>query len=628
MTGFISAISAAKFGPFELDLRNGDLKRDGRRKRLQGQPAHLLAILVRRRGELVTREELRAQLWPQDTFVDFDHGLNNAVNRIREVLGDSAATPLFIETVPRRGYRFIAEVEITGEAPKPSAPGLLTTRGRPARILRILKSPLLWTSIAALVLAAILVSLRLLSRTPRIHSVAVLPFANLSGDPRQEYFSDGMTEELIGDLAQLGSLRVISRTSVTPYKNVRKPLPVIARELNVDAIVEGSLERSGSRVRIRAQLIYAPTDTHLWARNYERDASDILALESEVAQTISGEIGLKLTPHQIARLTASARPVSQEAHDAYLQGLYELSKRNDQQFQAGIADFQHAVDLDPGYALAYAGLANAYELRGSLLHMLVPPVEVMPKAEAAARKAVELDDSLAEAHAALAWVELAYNWHWDISRHEFQLALERNPNYAQAHQWYAFYLAATGSSQQALAEIEQARSLDPASRAVNANVGLMLFLCGRYDDAISEIAKLIAADPGYATLHWNLGAAYEQKRMFAPAQAAYREALKLAPENSGILGALGYDLAVSGNRREALRVLAQLKQLSARVFVSPYAIAQVHVGLGDPDAAFQSLDQAYRTRDKNLILIKVDPVFSGIRSDPRFARLLRRMNLQ
>lgn len=620
-------MSVVKFGPFELDLRTGDLKRDGRRERLQGQPGNLLVILVQRGGDLVTREELRAQLWPQDTFVDFDHGLNNAVNRIREVLGDSATSPRYIETIPRRGYRFIAEVEKL-ENSSLVTPDFSQPHVHSSRIHRLLKSPLVWIAVVALIPVAIYVSPHLLSHPPEIQSVAVLPFADLSGDRGQEYFSDGMTEELISDLAQIGSLRVISRTSVMQYKNVRKPLPVIARELHVDGIIEGSLERAGNRIRIRAELIYAPTDTHLWARNYERDAGDILALESEVAQAITTEIGLKLTPHQFAQLTASARPVSQEAHDAYLLGLYELSERTDQQLQASIADFQRAIELDANYAPAYAGLANAYELRGSLLYMLAPPAEVMPKAEAAARKALELDESLPEAHAALAWVELAYNWHWDNSGREFQRAIELNPNYAQAHQWYAFYLAATGNSQQALSEVQRALDLDPASRAVNANVGLMLLFCGRYDDAITAMRKLIAADPDYATYHWILGTAYEQKRMFASAQAAYRDALRLAPQNSGVLGALGYDLAVSGKKSEALQTLRQLKELTSHVFVSPYALAQVYAGLGDRNRTFQSLEQASRVRDNNLIFVKVDPVFGGIRSDPRFARLLRRMNFQ
>jgi serine/threonine protein kinase/TolB-like protein/Tfp pilus assembly protein PilF len=493
-----------------------------------------------------------------------------------------------------------------------------------------------WAAVAlsalALLAAALVVGLnvaglrdRLLGRAiaPRIESLAVLPLENLSGDPQQEYFADGMTEELIADLGQIEALRVISRTSVMQYKGVKKPLPQIARELNVDAIIEGSVLRFGDRVRITAQLIQAATDRHLWAQSYDRDLRDVLALQSEVAQAITSEIKIKLTPQEQARL-ARARPVNPEAHEAYLKGRYYWNLRTEEGLKKGIEYFQQAVEKDPGYALAYAGLADSYAVMSGW--NLMAPKEGYPRAKAAAFKALEMDETLAEAHVSLGDARYLYDWDWVGAEKEYKRAIELNPGYATAHQWYAEYLSHMGRHNEAIAELKRAQELDPLSLMINA-IGGWIFVCARrYDEAIAQCRRTLELNAGFYPAHGNLGRVYEQEKLYDEAISEYQKAIALEAGNPFLAAELARVYAAAGRKTEALKIISNLRQLSKRRYVSPYKVAQIYVALRDFDQACAWLEKAYDERSYDLAGAKVDPTIDPLRSDPRFQDLLRRMN--
>jgi TolB-like protein/DNA-binding winged helix-turn-helix (wHTH) protein len=460
------------FGVFEVDLRAGELRKNGVKRKLQEQPFQILAILLERPGEMVTREELRSRLWPADTFVDFDHGVNKAVNRIRDALGDSATHPRFIETVARRGYRFIADVAVTG------AP--VTTRGAVPRDLAHIDEAAVatvgpptsparvggfyrWTiGGVALALAAVLAIWALQSKAPQprsIRSLAVLPLENLSGDPSQEYFADGMTDELIATLGQISALRVISRTSVMPYKRERKPLPQIARELNVDAVIEGTVLRPGGQVRITAQLIEARNDNHLWSDTYDGDLRDTLTLQNRVARAIAEQIRISLNPKEQATLK-QRKVLDPEAYEAYLKGRYFWNKRTGDDLQKAVEYFKRALQRDPRYAQAYSGLADTYALLGDWEYGVLAPKDAFPRAKAAAARALQLDDTLGEAHTSLAFCLDAFDWDLKSAETEFRRGMELNPGYATAHHWYAWHLAVSGRNDDAIAELKKAQTLD------------------------------------------------------------------------------------------------------------------------------------------------------------------------
>src|SRR5712691_2752197 len=404
----------------------------------------------------------------------------------------------------------------------------------------------------------------------RIRAVAVLPLEDLSGDQVRDYFAYGMTEALITNLAKIGALRVISRTSVMQYRGVRRPLPEIARELNVDAVVEGSVLRSGNRVRITAQLIHAATDQHLWAESYERDLRDVLSLQSEVARAIANEIQIKLTPQDHARL-ASIRSVDPEAYHLYLKGRFYWNKRTEESLKKGIEYFHQAIDLDPNYALAYAGLADCYGLLGWDLFGSLPPREALPIAKAAAKKALEIDDNLSEAHNSLAWTKLVFDWDWSGAESEFKRAIELNPGYAVAHHWYAECLAGMERYDEALAEIKRAQESDPLSLIISAVVGWILYFDRQYDQAIVQFQKALELDPNFWVAHWCLGQPYEQKAMFAEAVAEFQKAIDLSAGSPLALAALGHAYAVSGKTTEAQRVLNELKESSKRRYEDSFS---------------------------------------------------------
>ena len=622
-----------RFGSYEVDIRAGELRKDGIRIKLHGQPFDVLTLLLQRPGEVVTREELQQKLWASDTFVDFEHGLNKAINRVREALGDNADNPRFIETLPRRGYRFLAPVNgpcAPVREPRQQIPVLQTPAATPPKRFygKVVGAGLAIVTLLAALLAAFNVGHwrdRLLGRTnaPRIESLAVLPLANLSGDPQQDYFADGMTEELITTLGKLGALRVISRTSVMRYKNTDKPLAQIANELNVDAVVEGSAQREGNRVRITAQLIQASTDRHLWAETYDRDLRDILAVESEVAQAIANEVRIKLTPQEETHL-ANARQVNPAAYELYLKGRYEWNKRTEAGLKRGLEYFQHAVDVDPTYALAFSGLADSYGILGN--NGFEPGREVYPKAKVAASRAVELDGSSAEAHTSLGMLLFEYDRNPEAALREYETAIRLNPNYATAHHWYAVILAKMGRAEQAIREIEQARRLDPLSPRINANVALVLYFARQYDRAIVEARKALELEPNNVAAHNYLGLIYVQKVMPREAIAEFQMASSLDPTYSVFAAHLAFAYSAAGDKEQALRILSNLKQRSKKEYVSSYNMGAAYARLGEKEEAFAWLQKGADDYDGWMNFLNSDPMLDPLRSDPRFQELLRRMN--
>jgi len=614
-----------KFGVFEVDFEAGEIRKAGVRQKLAGQPFQVLQVLLEHPQEIVTREELRERLWPGNTFVDYELALKKAVNRLREVLGDSAESPRFIETVPRRGYRLLGAVEAVHRTENlPASATLPSTR----------RTPWKWIAGASLGTLALLLfafnagNLRTRifagSRPPEIHSLAVLPLNNLSGDPEQEYFAEGMTDELITDLARISALRVISRTSVMHYKGTNKTLPQIARELNADAVLEGSVQRSGDQVRIRAQLIDAASDRHLWAESYAGSLRDVLDLQNKVATEIARQIKIQVTPAEKTRL-ASALPVNLEAHEAYLKGRFYLNQRTEKGFQQSLRYFNEATQKDPNYPLGYAGLADSYILLGE--YSLLPAKEAFAKARAAATTALELDDSLAEAHNGLAAVKVDYEWDWPGAEREFRRAIELNPGYATAHQWYAELLSQIGRHEEALAEIKLAEQLDPFSLIINVVHGDALRSAGQYDLAIEQLQKTLEIDPNFAHAHFHLGMSYLRKEAFANAIAEFQKAVSLSPNVTDYKGGLGYAYAVAGERAEARKLLEELKARSKQSYVPWFYIAGIYAGLGEKDQAITNLEKAYEQHEQGLAVMKREPMFDPLRSDARFQELLRRMNL-
>jgi len=463
------------------------------------------------------------------------------------------------------------------------------------------------------------------SPSAAIRSVAVLPLANFSGAPEDDYFVQGMTESLITNLAKIGSLRVISRTSVMRYNRTDKPLQQIARELNVDTIVEGSVLRSGDRVRITAQLIDAATDRHLWAESYERDLRDVLKLQSEVAGAIAREIKIKLSPREQANLAKTPR-VDPEAYQAYLKGRFHWNKRTEQGFRKGIEFFQEAIARDPRYALAHAGLADCYALLASVGHAGTATREAVSKASAAARQALELDDSLAEAHTSLGFVKFRFEWDWAGAEREFQRAIELQPGYPTARQWYAMCLGLLGRTEEALAEVRRALTLDPLSLTINAALARLLAATGQHDRAVEQIWKLLEMDPNFSRAYFDLGLIYADRGKTDEAIAALQKAAQSEGENPQVIACLGYFYALAGRRDEAERMLHWLGEQERKGFVSPYLQAAIHVGLGENDRAIALLEKGYEVQANEMVYLKTSPFFANLRGEPRFQELLRRMN--
>jgi TolB-like protein/DNA-binding winged helix-turn-helix (wHTH) protein/Flp pilus assembly protein TadD len=627
-----------RFGVFEVDLRAGELRKHGLRVRLQEQPFQILAILLERAGQVVTRDELQKKLWSANTFVDFDHGLNKAVNKIRDALGDSAESPRFVETVARRGYRFLAEVKTAGPAPVRSqelAPPPLTAVetgdraefvGTPATPQRRL--PPLASKLVALVLLAVIAAFaawKLQSRNrpaSAIRSLAVLPLESLSNDASQDYFADGMTDELISDLGQISALRVISRTSVMAYKHARKPLPQIARELNVDAVVEGTVLRSGGQVRITAQLIDANADKHLWSQSYEGELKDTLALQNQVARAIADQIRINLNPQEQTALKI-AKVVNPEAYESYLKGRYFWNKRTPDTLKVALAYFNQAIDEDPNYAQAYSGLADTYALLGDWQYAVMTPKEALPKAKAAAIKALELDSTLSEAHNSLAFCFDAFDWDLESAGKEFQRSIELNPGYATAHHWYAWHLSLLGRYEEAIEEMRKAKNLDPLSLIINADLAELLVIAHFYDESMIQSRKTIEMDPNFALAHNQLAQAYLQKHMNAEAIAELQKAVDLSGGSPTIIANLARAYAASGKTSEAVKLLGDLKNHPNRGYSDASEVAVVYAALGDKDQAMHWLEIGYEERFNPGVLLR--PGFDPLRSDPRFQDLVHRI---
>ena len=628
MATSVPAARRYSFEDFELDVRAGELRKRGVKIRLQGQPLQILATLLDRSGEMVTREELRAEIWTADTFVDFDHSLHNAIARLREVLGDSADTPRYIETLPRRGYRFIAPVKrIEAEPQLPvSENGRADEVPSVARPTRI-RAAMLITLLAFLAVGSTLWLVRTATNSAnaagRLRSIAVLPLDNLSGDSSQDYLVDGMTDELITDLAKVGSLRVISRTSVMRYRGTKKSLPEIARELNVDAIVVGSVLRSGGRVRITAQLLNAATDQHLWAESYERDLGDVLGLQSEVAENIARQVRAQLTPELQARLR-SVRQVNPEAYEAYVRGRFYLTTEytKPQSLKAAQSLFEQSIRKDPGFALAYSGLADAYVYLG-FSHQISPEVAER-SAEEAVHKALELDDSIGEAHDTLGLLNWHYKGQFDAAEREFNRAIALAPSYSCAHEDRAIYLAFRGRRAEALAEIAKSKELDLSPSAALSESATYSELRD-YEGLIEASRRGMASDPSEWLEHYYLGVGYEGEGKLPEAIFEYQKAIEMSDGDESAVSALAYAYSRIGRRAEAENIVHDLERKSKSAYVSPYAIATIYAGLGEKDRAFEFLEKAYTEKSLDLSTsLRSDSRMDGLRSDPRFQALLHR----
>jgi TolB-like protein/Tfp pilus assembly protein PilF len=559
-----------RFGPFELDGAAGELRKDGSRIRLQEQPLQVLQVLLEHAGRVVPREDLQRRIWPADTFVDFDHGINNAIKRLREALGDTSETPRYVETLPRRGYRFIGKSEPEGA---------------------------------------------------RLRSLAVLPLKNLSQDPEQEYFAEGLTEALITTLAKIGELRVTSRTSSMLYKGGCKPLNEIARELKVDVVVEGTVLREGDRIRVTAQLIDPIHDSHLWAESYERDLRNVLALQSEVAQAIAREVRIKLTPQERAQIT-QVLDVDANAYEAYLKGRYYWNRRSIESLGKCVECFRQAIAADPNYAAAYSGLADGLTISG--LWSLLAPAEGCGKAKELAQYAIKLDPSLAEAHASLAWASASYDYNFAAAEREFERAIELNPKYATAHEWFGMLLAMLGRYEEAYTELLRAIRLDPCSPVMHWALGFVCWCWGRYDFAIEHCNRALELDSAFTPAYWQLGAIHLSQQMFGPAAASLKRADEISPDAPVIVALLAAVYAAAGHA-DFSETMDRLNTISKRRYVSPFLMGWIYSAL-DHQKALEWLERGYAERAEWMALLRTGSLFDRLRSEPGFQALLRRMN--
>jgi TolB-like protein/DNA-binding winged helix-turn-helix (wHTH) protein/Flp pilus assembly protein TadD len=609
-----------KFENIELDLSSYQLRRDGSVIKLERIPMELLILLAARKGQLVSREEIIEKLWGKDVFVDSEHGVNTAIRKIRNALQDDPENPRFIETVVGKGYRFVAPLTTPPEEqvfPATSA-GYRSHRKR-------------FVLLGACVLAALslgtYVGVRyfwLGSTAPDGRTMlAVLPFENLTGDPDQEYFSDGLTEEMITQLGRLDprQLGVIARTSAMSYKHSSKAVDQIGRELGVNYILEGSARREGGRVRITAQLIQVRDQSHVWAAEYDREMQSVLQLQSEVADAIGNEVRLKLAPAQRVHPT-NPPAVNPEAYEAYLKGRYFIEKWTEEGTRVGREYFEQSIQKDPNYALAYAGLADSYVWGRAGL----PPEEALRRARAAAKKALQLDSTLGEPHAALAQIKFVNDWDWAGAEAEFKRAIELNPNDTNALHMYSHYLLSMGRIQESFDVSRRALEHDPVSPTMQLHLGFHYLIAKQYDLAIPQYLKVLQADPSLADAHNQLAVAYRQKGLLDQSVAEYLQVENLLGMTSDQIAELKAAYARSGMRGFWLTVL-DFAETSDQTRISPYQVASYCAILDKKDEAFEWLEKAYQSHDSGLVAIKTDSDFDSIHSDSRYANLLRRMKL-
>ena len=636
-----------RFGAFEADLPARELRKQGMQIKLQDQPFQVLVVLLEHAGEIVTREQLRQKLWPSDTFVDVDNSVNAAINRLREALGDSAESPRYVETLPRRGYRFVAPVTALSssdrgsgfanasaeiplkEEPPPSQAQGIAEPAAPATQKKVVSTRLIVllgvVAVVAIVIVALVINRGGAKSTsqPAIRSLAVLPLKNLSGDATQDYLADGMTEALIGRLAAIHDLRVISRTSVTRFKDTQLSAPEIAKTLGVDALVEGSVIREGNRVRVHAQLIRGPTDEHFWSESYDRELRDVLSLQSDVAQSIARKVEVTVTGKEHERLTA-ARSVSPEVYESYLKGRFANKSNNRADVEESIRYFDEAIKKDSAFAPAYVGLATAYRRLGAVL-IGGPPGETRAKVISAAQKALELDPELAEAHARLADV-YQEQFRWSDAEAEYKRALELKPNDAPTHLAFAVWLDCQGRTEEAVAWSRRARELDPLGTD-SRTLGWILIHARHYDEATHELRSVLALRPDDAQALWYLGFVLIAKGQSEEAIPVLEKALSVSDRSPAVIGFLARAYAFAGRRPDAFRLLAELKRRSRAGYVPPPAFAHVYLGLGQYDEAFVWFERAYQEQSNMMQTLKVHPFYDPLREDPRFKDLLRRVGL-
>jgi TolB-like protein/DNA-binding winged helix-turn-helix (wHTH) protein/Tfp pilus assembly protein PilF len=641
-----------RFGPFEVDVPAGQLRKHGVKLRLAGQPFDILVMLLERTGQVVTREEIQLRLWSNETFVDFENSLNKAINRLRRALADSAEQPSFVETLPRRGYRFIAPIEESALEPAPAwlsqqstEPAEVTARELAAKLPKLGQRAMIketlshtstrpawlsrWLLYGLAAVALPLCAYSLANRWQRhvtnsgITSVAVLPLEYLSNEPAQEYFADGITDELITQLAKTGAFRVTSRTSSMQFKKSKQNVRQIAAQLGVEALVEGSIERVGERVRVRAQLIRASTDEHLWAESYDGSVSDLLALEDRTARDIAQKVAVNLTPAQLRQLVGS-RAVNRDAHLDYLRGRFYWNQRTPEGFEKAQRYFQAAIDKDPNYAAAFAGLADTYLLLGG--YELRSQNEMIPKARAAAQRALQIEN-LSEAHATLGLIAENYDWDWPGAEREFRAAIALNPNYSTAHHWYGeAFLATTGRFDEALAEMKRAAELDPLSPIISSDVGATLFLARRYDQAISQLARTLELYPDFEDAQIWLARSYEQKKMCGEAISVLKQS-KVSGEGQFKRQEQARIYSECGRQAESKQILEDLQRQASTRFVDPALSAHVLIGLGRNQEALSQLEKSVPEHSTALTSLKVSPIYDPLRSDPRFATLLHTVHL-
>jgi TolB-like protein/DNA-binding winged helix-turn-helix (wHTH) protein/Flp pilus assembly protein TadD len=643
------ALGAVEFGRFRLLPHRRELRADGVALELGGRAFDVLMVLTEARGGLVTKDEILSRVWP-DTVVE-ENNLVVQISALRKALGEDRD---YIRTVSGRGYRFVAEIRASAAEAAQSAASsnlpmpvsgfigretesenisnlpvgivdLIDVSKAPRRLLR----PFLWRLFGFGLALVVVTSFSwiLYSRnraSPEIRSIAVLPFESLSGDASQDYFADGMTDELITDLGQISALRVISRTSIMTYKGVRKLLTEAARELDVEAVVEGTVLRSGDRVRIAAQLIEVPVERHIWAQSFEGDLRDTLALQNRVARAIAEQIGATVNQQEKAELQ-NPKAVNPEAYEAYLKGRYFWNKRTGDGLRKAIDYFDRATEKDPNFAKAYTGLADSYALSGDWEYGILSPQDAFPRAKAAATKALALDDNLAEAHTSLAFIIDLYEWDWESAEKEYKRAIALYPGYATAHHWYAWHLIVTGRSSEGIAQLRTAESLDPLSLIISADLADALCIAHLYDDSVQQSRRTLEMDPNFAIAHYELGQAYAQKNMHNEAIEEFQRAIQLSGDNEIFNANLAYAYADTGRREEALKMVKNLEDRQSQHSSSYANIALIYVGLGDRDQAMIWLDKAHQARFNPSILLR--PAFDPLRSDARFQDLLRRIGL-
>jgi len=616
----------ARFGPFEFDPSSGELRKYGVKIKVHGQPVEILALLLAQPATTVTREELQRRLWPDNTFVDFESGLNAAVKRLRAALSDSPEKPKFVETLARRGYRFIAPVEMVennGHFTQTVSNQLdiLPTKKTLSNTKTVLAASGL-ALVAVVALASWLAFLRI--KPDVIESLAVLPFASDRSDTDAEYLSDGLTEIVINNLSQFPNLRVMARGTVFRYKGKDADPQKAGNDLHVQAVLSGRLQQHGDTLIVQAELIDVRTGAQLWGGRFERKPQEVLALQNDLSREIAEKLRKRLTVDEKQRL-AKHYTEDAQAYQFYLKGRYYWNKRTPEGLQKAADYFQQAIDKDPTYALAYAGLADTYAHFS--FFAVAPPRDAMPRAKAAATKALEIDDHLAEAHVSLGYISFAYDWDWSAAGKHFEQALALNPTYTKTHNWYPFYLSSRGRSQEALAVAKSALDLDPASPSVSHNLAVQFYLARQFDNAMEQCQKTIEMDPNFAIAYQVLGQSYLARRMNREAVPVFEKYLALSRSSADSLALLGYVHARLGEHSQALQMLDQLKAASSQHFVPSFLFALVYAGLEDKDQAFFWLEKGCEERYTRFAYLKLEALWDPLRSDPRFFDLVRRVGI-